>query len=64
MQTDCKQSLRIGKISALNGCAVELFVTAIRHSHKNSDITVLYTMYGKVSGNNSDVDTELSILVS
>ena len=34
----CKQSLRIGKIRALNGCTGRLFRAATRHNHKNSDI--------------------------
>ena len=38
IQTDCKQSLRIGKIRALNGCTGRLFRAATRHNHKNSDI--------------------------
>ena len=38
VQTDCKQSLRIGKIRALNGCTGRLFRAATRHNHKNSDI--------------------------
>ena len=38
IQTDCKQSLRIGKIRALNGCTRRLFRAATRHNHKNSDI--------------------------
>ena len=38
LQTDCKQSPRIGKIRALNGCTWRLFTAATRHNHKNSDI--------------------------
>ena len=38
IQTDCKQSLRIGKIRALNGCTGRIFRAATRHNHKNSDI--------------------------
>ena len=34
IQTDCKQSLRIGKIRALNGCTGRLFRAATRHNHK------------------------------
>ena len=33
-----EQSLRIGKIRALNGCTGRLFRAATRHNHKNSDI--------------------------
>ena len=36
MQTDCTQSLRNGKIRALNGCTGRLF--RARPNHKNSDI--------------------------
>ena len=38
MQTGCKQSLKIGKIRALDGCAGRQFGTATRHNHKNSGI--------------------------
>ena len=38
MQTDCRQSLRIGKIRAFNGSAGILFGAATQHNHKNSDI--------------------------
>ena len=38
VQTDCKQSLRIGKIRALNGCTGRLFRAATRHNHKNSEL--------------------------
>ena len=37
IQTDCKQSLRIGKIRALNGCTGRVFRAATWHNHKNSD---------------------------
>ena len=36
MTKDCTQSLRIGNIRALNGCAGRLFGAATLHSHKNS----------------------------
>ena len=39
IQTDCKQSLRIGKIRALNGCTGRLFRTATRHNHKKEGFT-------------------------
>ena len=37
MENDCKQSLRIGRIRALNGFAGRLFGATTRHNHKNSD---------------------------
>ena len=36
MTKDCKQTLRIGNIRALNGCAGRLFGAATLHNHKNS----------------------------
>ena len=36
--SDCKQSLRTGKIRALNGGTGRLFKAATRHNHKNFDI--------------------------
>ena len=35
IQTDCKQSLRIGKIRALNGCTGRLFRAATRHNRES-----------------------------
>ena len=37
MAKDYTQSLRIGRIRALNGCAGKLFGAATLHNHKNSD---------------------------
>ena len=36
MTKDCTQPLRIGNISALNGCAGRLFGAATLHNHKHS----------------------------
>ena len=36
MTKDCAQTLRIGNIRALNGCAGRLFGAATLHNHKNS----------------------------
>ena len=38
LKSDCKQSLRIGIIRALNKCTGRLFRTTIRHNHKSSDM--------------------------
>ena len=37
MANDCRQTLRIERIRALNGCAGRFFGTATQHNHKNSD---------------------------
>ena len=38
VQTDCKQSISIGKLRTLKRYTGKLFRAATRHNHKNSDI--------------------------
>ena len=42
MQTDCKYSLRIGNIRALNGCTGRLVRADTRHNHKHYDIKKIH----------------------
>ena len=59
IQTDCKQSLRLGKIRALNGCTGRLFRAATRHNLRIGKIRALNGCTGRLFRAATDVFTSM-----